>query len=187
MIASTELKQQRAKATDPTQDDQLTEQIAEAEKLASFACAKQAQEQIEKLNENRRQAEESYKKALSEIEALYSKMAELDDKTFDAVGTLFRSVHSRFEIWEKISSLLNSAKIIAEKNNLPIPNRKPVALFGGNPVREPEGKLLRIWLQRYSDRWRYNGYGEVKKKEIADHGMRGGTGVDDYLERDWNF
>ena len=59
MIASTELKQQRAKATDPTQDDQLTEQIAEAEKLASFACAKQAQEQIEKLNENRRQAEES--------------------------------------------------------------------------------------------------------------------------------
>jgi hypothetical protein len=182
-----ELTQQRAAATDPAEYDKFTAQIAQAEKLASIERAKQAKDQAAKIAAERGKAEKTYRTDLSEVDKLYDEMGKLDEIIFKSVGDLFNAVHTRFKHWEKIVKLLDGCRVLSETYGLATPQRKPIALFGGSPVREKEGALMRVWLQRYVDRWRLNEYGEVRREDIAVHGLRGGMGLDDVITPERNF
>jgi hypothetical protein len=51
-------------------------------------------------------------------------------------------------------------------------------LFGGAPVARHINTFLKIWLQRYIDRLDRDG--KVTPEAIAEHGLQGGTELDDH-------
>jgi hypothetical protein len=129
----------------------------------------------------------THKENLKQIEETYKKIGKLDDVIFEAVGAFFRAAKERLDLSLEIEDLEKEARQEAARLGEPQYSPRQPALIGGALIRlrpleaQTLTKLMTIWLQRYGDFWKNHNFGPVQKSDIADHGFRGGTGVDDVV------
>ncbi|NPV84740.1 MAG: hypothetical protein HPY45_01855 [Anaerolineae bacterium] len=176
---------QRAQTTDPKEYDRLTELIVQAEKAESIARAQKQAEQKARLEQERGRMTAEFERIVGEINDFYKSAEELDRQTFEAVSRFCELVFQRLEQWTILETLHVEAENLARVLGVEPPKRKAPSLKGGAPQRLNSSELLTVWLQRYTDKRKLNEGAPPAYEEICEHGFRGGTGLDDYIQRDF--
>ena len=173
-----QLIEARRYVTSRTEYDRLSLQIAEAGTLRELEENKKRAEIAEAQKAEMLAKKTEFKNLEARIEEGYSNLKELDDNIFEAVALLITLANQRLSESDKVFDIENTKVALAAELRLPPVSFREPKLFGGAPVSHRLNVFLKVWLQRYIDRLDRDG--KVTPEAIAEHGLQGGTELDDH-------
>lgn len=175
--------------TDPVEFDKLQKALAEAEKLAKLEVNRQRVAQALEAAAARSAKIVELDDLARRLAVEYSNLGDIDDELFEHATAFVRLARERITRGFTLDGLHDASESLAKELGARAPVRKPQALFGGATVRpawrqNPNfSTFARIWIQRVMDAMKPDG--SIEKADIAAHGRRSVTGVDDKITADF--